>query len=617
MGLKPYEKRMADIFGSNQYAIDFYQREYKWNDDEQEYKPVKSLLDDIFYRFQLEYKPELDITDKNIVNLEWYYLSSYMTNEVDGKVFIVDGQQRLTTLTLIIIKLYHMSLDKKLNESVSEYLKKSICDTTLRGEVFWMGFVDRINALKDVFKNDIEIKGTHKNISEKNIYANYQAIHKILSENLKEPHKLEFFINYLVYRIYLIEIKIDKPKDVAMVFEVINDRGIPLRAFEILKGKLLGQISKTDIDAYVSIWDKYVNKLEEYSEDDVDFFFSSYLRAKFADSSDQFKKLEQDKYHRTIFLDEWNKKIGFKHNEKNIKAYVKNKLGYYVDVYCDINKHYYNYSKNYEHIYFNKMNDLDRQYHMILSAISENDKDRDSKINTVARLFDKYYVILNLTGCYNSNTFSESMIKLISAIRDKSIVDIIKQFDDSLLEDVKKIKYRDKITSPFRYEFFKTLGYTDFSKRFLRYFFSRVEHFISENSKLPCSSYYQLVEQGKGQDVHHIEHILANRKENIAIFADEDEFNAERNRLGALLLIKGPDNQSSSDELYKQKLKTYSGNGTLLAQTLRKDFYKSNKGFDAFKSTYSLDFKWHDTFGKNEIELRHKLLYQIAKLIWS
>ena len=39
----------------------------------------------------------------------WYYLNTYVTNTIDGKVYIVDGQQRLTTLTLVLIKLYRMA----------------------------------------------------------------------------------------------------------------------------------------------------------------------------------------------------------------------------------------------------------------------------------------------------------------------------------------------------------------------------------------------------------------------------------------------------------------------------------------------------------------------------
>ena len=121
MGLKPYERTIGQVFNTIDYDIDFYQREYKWTDDNDEYKPVKSLLDDIFYRFNLDYdnKKNLDPSVKtNIEGFEWYYLNSFIVNTIDGKKYIVDGQQRLTTLTLININLYHLADRYKLSENL-------------------------------------------------------------------------------------------------------------------------------------------------------------------------------------------------------------------------------------------------------------------------------------------------------------------------------------------------------------------------------------------------------------------------------------------------------------------------------------------------------------------
>ena len=53
MAINPTQVTVGDLFGSKKYFVDFYQREYKWNDNikNQSYKPIKALLDDIFYRF--------------------------------------------------------------------------------------------------------------------------------------------------------------------------------------------------------------------------------------------------------------------------------------------------------------------------------------------------------------------------------------------------------------------------------------------------------------------------------------------------------------------------------------------------------------------------------------
>jgi len=113
----------------------------------------------------------------------------------------------------------------------------------------------------------------------------------------------------------------------------------------------------------------------------------------------------------------------------------------------------------------------------------------------------------------------------------------------------------------------------------------------------------------------HIEHILANNKENLDVFNDEDTFDRERNRLGGLLLLKGNDNISSNDESYTQKLKSYA-NTLYWNETLRKDSYKSKLDFDKMKNKYKLDFRPIDCFGPDELEERHRLLFDIAKIIW-
>ena len=70
------------------------------------------FFDDIFYRFNSEYLKykESDIKLENIIEkYGWYYLNTYVTNNISGKLYIVDGQQRLTTLSLILIKLKHLA----------------------------------------------------------------------------------------------------------------------------------------------------------------------------------------------------------------------------------------------------------------------------------------------------------------------------------------------------------------------------------------------------------------------------------------------------------------------------------------------------------------------------
>lgn len=618
MGLKPYDRQVKDVFNGIQYDIDFYQRDYRWSDD-LEWKPVTSLLKDIFYRFDLEkYNPNQEVTHESISKLEWYYLNSYMTNITGGKTYIVDGQQRLTTLTLISIALMHLAIEFKLKDFIIDTIKQSISGSNEFGTTYWMGFKDRKDTLDDIFINNLNYKLRPENISQKNIYGNYKIIYETLSSKLKTPHNLHTFITYYRTRIYLIEIKVDKNKDVAMVFEVINDRGIPLQPYEILKGKLLSQIDISDREKYISIWETEINKLLEYSEDEPDYFFSYYFKSKYADSAEEYRKLNINKYHKVIFLNDFNKKIKLHNNEKLTRQFIEKELPYFVKIYLKICKYYDRYNNKFEHVYFNRLNNMDGQFPLILSSIAYNDKNYNEKIQNISKNFDKLFVILRLTGSYKSNDFTNIVISLNPQIRNREQENINIKFNNALLSAVKKAQDRNELKNAFRYEFFKPIGYTHYGKTFWRYFFARIDHFISENSNLnEYGTYYQLVLQSKGKDVYHIEHIIANNDENRKLFSDEDEFNEHRNRLGGLVLLQGKDNQSSGNETFKDKLKTYNVIGTYYAKSLHKDMYHKKVEFLNFMKKYNLPFSHYSSFAKQEIEERHKLLYKLVKYIWE
>ena len=80
-------------------------------------------------------------------------------------------------------------------------------------------------------------------------------------------------------------------------------------------------------------------------------------------------------------------------------------------------------------------------------------------------------------------------------------------------------------------------------------------------------------------------------------------------------MLKGKDNISSGNELFTNKIESYAG--TLLwNETLREDSYKSKLDFTRFAHTRGLAFKPLKKFGPDELEERHKLLFELCKLIW-
>ncbi len=613
MSIQPTKRKIEEIFSVSQpYYIDFYQRDYKWTKEH-----IDKLLEDLFYRFELEYKENIDSTLENISKYDWYYLSTYVTNIYRGKTFIVDGQQRLASITLILIKLCHLAIKYEL-EDHAELLKKHIRGIGIEGKKFWMGWDNREAVLQDLLENSTGTKELEEDddISVINLYKNYRVIDKMLESNLNTLHKFESFLLYFLTKVLLVEIQIDEVKDVPMVFEVINDRGERLKPYEVLKGKLLGQLDKSEVDVYNEIWDCNIHSLQKINEKEADNFFRFYFRSKFVDTTAEYREFDGD-YHKALYLKKWNKKIQLKQNIKKVKSFVKEDLDYYAKLYLKlVQESDKKESVLSEHLLYNNLNDQDRQYLLILSSCDLNDPQETEKVRVVAKLFDRYYTMLQLTGSYDSNIFTESILNLNKKIRNKSIEDIKKAFNEQLIDDISKAKGVE-IKTPFDWGYFRDAN-RNLGIRFIRYFFGRIEHFIANNCKIQCEDYYNLVRNTGSVSGYHIEHIIADNEENRNLFGDEELFHSERNRLGALTLLKGRDNLSSGNEAYSKKLETYSGKANLVwTQSLRNDFYHSNRDFIDFTNKYKLNFKSHmDKFDKNTVDERQKLLFDIVKIIW-
>src|SRR5680860_1672400 len=88
-------KTIAEVLEKKKYAIDYYQREYKW-----ESKQIAELVADLTAKFLELYEP--NHARKDVGKYPGYYLGSIIISQKGGQPFVVDGQQRLTSLTLLL-----------------------------------------------------------------------------------------------------------------------------------------------------------------------------------------------------------------------------------------------------------------------------------------------------------------------------------------------------------------------------------------------------------------------------------------------------------------------------------------------------------------------------------
>lgn len=611
--ITPDKQTVESCLKQKSYYVDFYQREYVW-----ESRTVEVLLRDIFYAFELSYNEHKDeeLNEKVLMQYNWYYLNVFITNTIDGKVFIVDGQQRLTTLTLIAAKLYHMTK----NPTLEGILKDCIYSNDMfKGNVFCIDHEKRKAVMQCILENT-DYNEEFKNKTEQNIWERYADICKYIDKKEMPQEKIETFIFYFLRRLVLVELSIEKD-DTPMVFEVINDRGEALKPFEILKGKMIGLLSKNDTELYSNKWDTSLSLLPDVQDN----FFIDYIRSKYIFKSNAaIESAVSKSYHRYLFdnndiADQLSFRRTDKRHTNNIKEFINTELTYYSYLYAKLLKNGTTFLR-----YNKEVNNFSGQYQNIMAACSINDQEEDIKIEAIAKEVDRLWVILSLNGAYDSNAFQDITYSLNEQLRGKDISEYHEIFNSSIKKVLRQKRNITDDSTPIsllEYTSFQRRSYSNLNTRFLRYFLSRIEEYLCKESNLKMQNDVFYVSTKTGNKTgYHIEHILSNNEESVGYFESEEEYNEKRNMLGGLLLLKGLDNISSGNEKYEDKLRTYS-NGFIWGHTLCKDFYHANLDFEAFNNKFAkktgVCFKPYDYFDKKALEERCYLLYNLVKIIWN
>lgn len=610
--IDPRNQTVESCLKNKSYYIDFYQREYVWSKD-----TVEILLRDIFYAFELSYEQykDAELSQEILEKYNWYYLNIFITNNVEGKVYIVDGQQRLSTLTLIAAKLYHATK----NEDLRDTLKDCIY-----GKDKWKSSIYRLDHEKrknimDCILKDTERPAQFRNKTEETLIARYDDISDYIDKKEMDEKKLDTFICYFLERLVLVELGITKD-DTPMIFEVINDRGEALKPFEILKGKLVGALDKHDTEKYSEMWDTSINRLFNIEDE----FFIDYIKSRFIFKRNS--KLEtaiNNAYHRYIFeVNEIADSLAFRktdeHQIVNIKKFINEDLDYYSKLYAKIRT---NADKDEFLLYNNSILALSGQYQIILSACEVNDPQEGEKIHCIAKEYDRLFMLLTLNGVYNSNSFQEISYSLNEKVRGLSLEQYRNIFDETIIEAVKERRGTQNVVSVLEYQTFLKASYTNIDKRSLRYFLARIEKFICDKLQREMNNDVHYIATKTGYRTgYHIEHILSHNETNLKYFDNEEDFESKRNMLGGLLLLKDQDNISSGNEEYEDKLKTYSA-GLVWGHTLCSDFYHTNKKLDEFNS-YLQEICGHqihciNKFNKEALYDRCELLFNLVKLIWN
>ena len=202
------------IFKSVKYCIPLYQRDYAWEE-----KQIVQLIE--------------DIDDVNVG--ENYYIGSLIVACHDGLYEVVDGQQRLTTLFLL---LSYLGLNTG-NEEALSFSCRDKSNYTLR-------------HIKPILADERDkYDADHL---QQNIISGLNIIKENI-EKFNDEHRIAFvekLHNVVIYRI-----EVPEHTDLNHYFEIMNTRGEQLEQSDVLKARLMSELqgNKKDQQVFATIWD--------------------------------------------------------------------------------------------------------------------------------------------------------------------------------------------------------------------------------------------------------------------------------------------------------------------------------------------------------------------------
>lgn len=596
-----HDKNVNLLLKEQKFFIDYFQREYRWQG-----KHIKLLIEDLSSAFLKSYKSGHQRSE--IANYEGYYLGPvvFSVNTELGKKSIIDGQQRITSITLLLIYLNHLQEDRKSKVSIEDLISSELYGT----RTFNMSDDSRNECLESLFeKGDYEVK---ENDSEtvRNIMERYYDIENSFPEELMGDALL-YFIDWFKMNVIFVEIIAYSDDNAYRIFETMNDRGLNLSHSEMLKGYVLSKIESKKRNEINDLWKREIQKLHLFDENADQTFFHAWFRSKYAITMRQGQDGEKDfeiiggRFH-NWFKDNHRELLQIDSPDE-FYSFFKIQFPFFVDCFIKIKKAQENYDSNMPFVhyitYWGIADSL--QFPLLLAPIDIKDDKNiiERKINNVARYIETFTVLRSSNyRKFGQTTIKYSMFNVMKLIRNTKLNSLNAKLSGLI----------DKI--PEIWDEIPNLGLHGQNRKFIKHLLSRITSFI--DNEIGKSTTYVTYHHPNGKQFE-IEHIWADKfNQHKDEFVQENEFKKWRNSIGAMILLPQGTNQSFNSDVYEDKLDHYLKEN-IYAQTLHEDCYKKNPNFTKSEVIKDLKFKNHPHFKKKDIIERQKLVQRICEKIWS
>ncbi|MEE1058307.1 MAG: DUF262 domain-containing protein [Treponema sp.] len=602
------EFSLQDILSSKKYSVDFFQREYSWKKEN-----MVQLVYDLTNAFYENY--HTGDTPESIDNYNSYYMGPIVLFDQNGKSSIIDGQQRITSLTLLLIYLKHKA------EKIMDDFPNGMIFSSSRGKKsFNIDIPERTKCLESLFNdNGYEPKEDDEE-SVINMTSRYSDINEAFPDEMSEE-ELILFVYWLQEKVILVKITATSDKNAYMIFETMNDRGLSLSSTDMLKGFILSKYTNPDSrKKREQKWKSDIQELNFYSKGTDSQFFQSWLRAQFAETIRQGAAGTVNQDFETIgerfhywFRENYDKGLLKTAINGDIESFMDNNYSFYLKYFLKIKEAESVFDSTLPHVYYAACWGFadSLKYPIMLAALNTTDSDDacKQKLDIVAKFIDIFCVRRSVNfRLFSASSLRYTMCNLTLKVRNLS-VDELKQ---TLQAQIDSDKNKDKDNS---FDTLFNFRLKQQNKFFVKYYLARITSFVEEGSQMPSNFVNYLY--NPDCKPYEIEHIWAdNMNYHSDEFTQKYEFDEFRNKIGALMLLPNGSNQSYGGADYPEKMPHYIKEN-ILAKSLCKGTYDHNPNFTNFVKDSNLPFKAYSEFKKDDVLSHCELYRQISELIWG
>ena len=271
-------KTLLETGKEHPFVIPEYQRPYAWGDDE-----IQTLFDDLW---DFTSSPEGGSEGKST-----YFLGSVVAYENEsGEQEIIDGQQRITSLFLLLRAIYttlkYASVKSKEAENFIKQIEPAIWRTNkMTGEVDYSNILLESKVLNNegnaILRNILQTGEADPKATD-NYSKNYRKFQELYANLSQEnPLMIYEFIYVVLNKAILLPITADTQDTALTIFSTLNDRGMPLSDADIFKAKIYNHLSATEKAEFIDNW-KELDEQATHAGESIQqlfYYYMFYLRA--------------------------------------------------------------------------------------------------------------------------------------------------------------------------------------------------------------------------------------------------------------------------------------------------------------------------------------------------